>query len=774
MVMQKHKRRRTNPRPQDVLRADAGSTLLAGAGRIARVGSGSILQAGRRSTLTLSPPTAHGALALLLFLTLALAACDSNPVTPVGPDPEPDGHAFVYTPPTQAPAVSSVAVRGTFNGWGERVMTRQADGSWRAVVDLPDGTHQYKFFINGSWPTDMCDDRTWGLPGSDYWIDPAADGCMEDGHGGRNAVLIVGSGPGLGFAHVVGSPTYVSRAGDRLSVRFRANRGAVQSATVTVGDATHPMHLQLRLGLQEVWRASLPPGTSSYGFVVETADGPRTFGPYGAPASPFSDVAWVGDAVGYQIFPERFWNGDPTNDHWTLETDVVNYMHPATWDIEPVLMDTWGGQVLEFHCCHQYFGGDLQGILDRLDHLEQLGVTFLYLNPIFTSGSAHGYDTYDYLEVAPNFGDEALLRTLLDAAKARGIRVMWDFVPNHTGVGFWAFQEAADNGPASPYWSWFNFNVDWSQLQVGNGNHYDAWWGFGTLPRLETRHDSVFQHLLDVTRHWTEFGFDGIRVDVPNEIRNRSQFFTAFRQAAKSINPDVYLVGEIWGRDASWLQGDQFDALMNYAVGEGVVERFARGELTGGSAADEMARVYAEYPEASTAMQFNLISSHDTGRLLTKMGGGPLGGAADATSLARQKLAAAMLYALPGVPVTFQGDECAFLGTGDGPREENRYPFQWQDCDAAMVAHYARLAELRGELAALRSPVIRSHAGAGAVLSFFRGEPGDGEVLAMFNSGPAPASPTLPAGTWIDAATGESFSGSASLAARGWRYLWRG
>jgi cyclomaltodextrinase / maltogenic alpha-amylase / neopullulanase len=172
-------------------------------------------------------------------------------------------------------------------------------------------------------------------------------------------------------------------------------------------------------------------------------------------------------------------------------------------------------------------------------------------------------------------------------------------------------------------------------------------------------------------------------------------------------------------------------------------------------------------------MQFNLISSHDTGRLLTKLGGGELGGTAGPVALARQRLASAMLYALPGVPVTFQGDECAFLGTGIGPRERNRYPLQWQDCDAGMVAHYALLAEFREALEALRSPVIRLHHGAGRLLSFFRGEPGPGEVLAVFNSGQTTGSVPLPEGTWLDAVTGASVSASVAVEPLGWRLLRR-
>jgi len=171
-------------------------------------------------------------------------------------------------------------------------------------------------------------------------------------------------------------------------------------------------------------------------------------------------------------------------------------------------------------------------------------------------------------------------------------------------------------------------------------------------------------------------------------------------------------------------------------------------------------------------MQFNLISSHDNARLLTKMGGGALGGTPGAEALARHRLASAMLYALPGTPSTFQGDECAFLGTGGG-REENRYPVQWESCSSEMLAHYRLIARLRREVAALSSPAIRFHRAQGAVLSWFRGEPGTGEALAIFNAGAAAGTIALPAGSWTDAVSGEMVSGSAAVQGIGWRYLRR-
>ena len=692
-------------------------------------------------------------------------------------------HGFTYHPPPDAPAVESITVPGSFNGWDVSAMPmdRQMDGSWRVEVELDPGRHEYKFYINDAWPQDMCDDATWGDPNRDHWIDPDADGCIDDGHGGQNAyvdiALEVVDEVGLGFRHDPANPAHVSLAAGALSVRFAANVDQVTAATVIVDGDMHPMHRQLSYGATEVWRMTLPEQSESYSFELDTGEGQEAFGPFEVPDELFADVAWVSEAVGYQIFPERYYNADPDNDGYTLKTDSHNFKDPRHWywDGPPVLMDEWGGEVLDRHCCHQYFGGDLAGVKEKLDHLEQLGVTLIYLTPIFESGSAHGYDAHDYLTVAPNFGDEEVLRRLLDEAEARGMRVMWDFVPNHVGTGHWAFQDAVTNGEESDTWDWFFFHVPHDEVEVGmpDNTHYDSWWGIGNLPVLDTSNPDVFEHLLDVTRYWTEFGFHGIRVDVPGDIRNRGEFFPAFRDAAKSIDPDVYLVGEIWQRNPTWLEGDEFDSLMNYAIGQGVVQRFATGTVGAAAAANDMARLYADYPEASVAMQFNVISSHDTARLLTMMGGGVLGDTPDEESTARQRLASAMLYALPGMPVTFQGDECAFLGDGVGPWEENRYPMQFDDCSEDMVAHYRQLAELRAGLGALATPVLRDYAAQGALLAFYRGEPGSGEVIAVFNSGAQAETLLMPQGEWIDAVSGESVLGSVQVDATSWRYLQR-
>ena len=186
----------------------------------------------------------------------------------------------------------------------------------------------------------------------------------------------------------------------------------------------------------------------------------------------------------------------------------------------------------------------------------------------------------------------------------------------------------------------------------------------------------------------------------------------------------------------------------------------------------EMAGQIAAYPEATTAMAFNLVSSHDTDRLLVEVGGWEAGDAPGPEILARYRLTSAVLFALPGMPVTFQGDECGAMG-GSRDRLATRYPIQWEACDPESVGHYARLAELKRTVPALGSPVFRSYAEATPVLAFLRGEPGPGEVLAVFNNATSAAVVPLPEGTWTDLVSGEDFADSASVDGLGWRYLRR-
>ncbi|WP_293172509.1 alpha-amylase family glycosyl hydrolase, partial [Oceanithermus sp.] len=314
---------------------------------------------------------------------------------------------FKYTPPPGL-EVHSVSLRGSFNGWGETPMTQQPDGSWTVTLDLDPGEYSYKFFINGQWPKDMCDDPTFGSP----MVDPQADGCTDDGFGGQNAVRIVeapvtktASGPvELAFEHDPAQARYLSVADGRLAVRFSAGAGSVAKAQLLAEGARYEMYLQLEARGRAYWRVSLPDRPTRYRIHVVQTDGREaTFGPFEYSGNAFRGLDWVGERVGYQIFPERFLNGNPGNDELALASDEYNFN--AKWRrLDPgnkPFLSPWDGPVTPQLCCHQYFGGDLAGVIAKLDYLARQGVGLVYLNPVFDSGSAHGYDTHDYLKVSP-------------------------------------------------------------------------------------------------------------------------------------------------------------------------------------------------------------------------------------------------------------------------------------------------------------------------------------------------------------------------------------
>jgi cyclomaltodextrinase / maltogenic alpha-amylase / neopullulanase len=337
--------------------------------------------------------------------------------------------------------------------------------------------------------------------------------------------------------------------------------------------------------------------------------------------------AWVKDAVFYQIFPERFANGDSAND--------------------PDGAESWGGRPTS----HNFFGGDLQGVIDHLGYLDDLGVSALYLNPIFEATTNHKYNTTDYMRIDPHFGDDMVFRRLLDSCHARNMRVVIDGVFNHTGVAFFAFADIRAKGELSIYKDWYSIR----SYPVGPPSrpNYECWWGHGALPKLRTENPAVREYLFAVTRKWTAMGIDGWRLDVPNEIPH--DFWIEWRTLVKSINPDCYIVGEIWDDASAWLKGDQFDAVMNYRFRDPCVKFFAQGSVLPGEFDKALAEQRGDYPdEVNFALQ-NLLGSHDTERLLTVC----------SRNIEREKLAVLFQMTYPGAPMVYYGDEVGMEGGKD-------------------------------------------------------------------------------------------------------------
>ncbi len=457
--------------------------------------------------------------------------------------------------------------------------------------------------------------------------------------------------------------------------------------------------------------------------------------------------AWVRDAVFYQIFPDRFAASPRVHKPGPLEP----------WDTPPT---TTG-----------FKGGDLLGVAEHLDHLVALGVNAIYFNPIFQSASNHRYHTYDYMAVDPLLGGDAALRELLDACHARGIRVVLDGVFNHASRGFWPFNHVMEAGWSSPYRHWFYFDegalkagrqirafpddredtldltdTPWERLEGVNSLRtlgYRAWWDLPALPKLNTDNPEVRAYLFGVAEHWLRFGIDGWRLDVPEEIKDL-EFWREFRRRVKAVNPEAYIVAEIWEERPEALQGDQYDALMNYPFMAAVLSFVAAEHHDDGVIASHftirsqvrredaptfarrLEHILTMYDPAVVAVQLNLLDSHDTPRFLTMAGG-------DTASF---RLATLIQMTVPGAPSIYYGDEIGLPGAQD-PDCRRSFPWNRPDAwDRDLLAYVSAAAALRHANPVLRHGAFRVLGAEGMAMAYLRTDDATAMVVAV-NAAPA-------------------------------------
>ncbi|MFN8420542.1 MAG: alpha-amylase family glycosyl hydrolase [Anaerolineae bacterium] len=426
----------------------------------------------------------------------------------------------------------------------------------------------------------------------------------------------------------------------------------------------------------------------------------------------FAAPAWVADSIFYQIFPERFANGDPSND----PAGVVS------WESTPTR--------------ENFFGGDLQGILDRLPYLEQLGINAIYMTPVFKARSNHKYDTCDYMTVDPAFGSNELLGKLIDSAHNRGIRIVLDAVFNHCGDGFWAFEDVAQRGKQSPYWDWFM--VRDYPLQM-NPPSYQTCGGAAFLPKLNTRNLEVQDYLLKVAAYWiSEYGIDGWRLDVP--WKADFDFWRRFRDVVKGIDPQSYIVGEFWRDAREWLAGDTCDAVMNYPLRDTILDFSARDSMDGEDFAYEVNRLQKVYGNAAS-VQLNLLGSHDTARILTVC----------REDVGRTQIAATALFTTIGVPMVYYGDEIGMTGEND---PDCRKPMQWDSAkwNPTLTDTFRRLIKARKQHPALVSGEYESLWTFNGI-SAYRRYNAEEQLVVILNPRDARNDITIAvdgAGTWCD------------------------
>jgi glycosidase len=634
-------------------------------------------------------------------------------------------------------------------------MTRGDDGVWRVSVTLAPGSHLYKFVVDGA-----------------SWIhDPANPHAVDDGHGGRNSVLRLGPEATLGGAASSVGDGRIEGAGilhdptramclQRLPdggvlVRVRTLRSDVQSVELAMpGTPRRPLRPS---GADEAFawweiRVTAPDVAIPYTFLfldgATRVSDPRIYSLDSRSAKLFTTPAWTKDAVWYQIMLERFRDGDERN----------NPDPCRPWRSEWYSLSPWEGQegrtFYKWDVFARHYGGDLAGLREKLGYLKDLGVNAIYLNPVFQAPSHHKYNATNFLHVDEHFGEKGdyakaeavedlrdpstwvwtptdkLFLNVLQEAKRLGIRVIVDGVFNHVGTTHPAFRDVQARGAESPFRDWFSIR-SWQPFE------YDGWAGFGELPVFRKNErgfssDEVKAHIFAVTRRWMDpdgdgdpsDGIDGWRLDVPNEIA--MPFWHEWRELVKSINPDAYIVGEIWRRADDWLDGRSFDAVMNYPFAETMLKwvRDRQHRISCSEMDRRLAELRHAYPAEATYALQNLLDSHDTDRIVSKMlhpnyeydkgnreqenpsYNGKKPGAHE-YEMARLLAFVQMVYV--GAPMVYYGDEVGMWGADD---PTNRRPMLWKDLepydspddcvDDSHAAWYRRVIALRQAHPALR------------------------------------------------------------------------
>lgn len=351
--------------------------------------------------------------------------------------------------------------------------------------------------------------------------------------------------------------------------------------------------------------------------------------PYLCEQDVLEGVEWGAEGIVYQIFPDRFYNGDKSND--------------------PKGIQSWGEKPTR----ENMFGGDLEGIIQKLDYLEDLGVDIIYMTPIFESSSNHKYNTKDYYKIDPQFGDIDKIKELVEKAHKRGMKVILDAVFNHSGDDFFAFKDVLEKGEESIYKDWFyidEYPVVQSPVAkyrtFGDNNAY--------MPKFRTSNSEVREYLLEVARYWIEeVGIDGWRLDVCDEVDH--YFWREFRKVVKEVNPKALIIGEIMHESVSFLRGDQLDSIMNYPFKEAVTDFFAKKEISAEEFESILAMQRASYMNTVNYQMWNLVDSHDTPRFATEC----------ESDIKRISLGAAFQFTYVGTPYLYYGGEIGMEGDQD-------------------------------------------------------------------------------------------------------------
>jgi len=591
------------------------------------------------------------------ILTLIIIHPGSRQINRDSPGLEEREVTFSYR---TASKTNGVAVVGQFNNWdrgANPLSYNKGSNSWSTKVLIPIGVYQYLYVINGStWVPD---------PNAPVALDP---------NGNKNSLLLVQPASYDNKPGVVGdgvittavlshipSPVNTCRIDNNyawVSLRTRAHDVASVNVVLPGMGEQFPASISTEDALFTTWKARFPinqQGFTKYYFQIKDGNLEVNHGRDGAheglkPIAFSQDLIkyplpnepnWISKAIIYQIFPDRFQNGDKSND--------------------PPDVKQWGTLPTSEHWQIR-LGGDLAGIIEKLPYLHDLGINCIYLNPIFSSLSNHGYDTVDYFKVDHRFGTNEELKELVHDAHAAGIRVILDGVFNHSSPQFFAFQDLLKNGSKSAYKNWYF--IKRFPIKVADGQDtYLTFAGVPMMPKLNQANPATSEYFCKVGAYWIKYAnVDGWRLDTADEVDQ--SFWREFRTATKKANPQAYLLGEEWGDAHEYLQGDEHDAVMNYRLRAAVLDYFVTRKTTASEFSGIIAQIRSDYPIATLNAQYNLLGSHDTPRVRTLCNG----------DLDREEQALVFQFTYPGVPAIYYGDEIGMEGGND---PDDRRPMIW-------------------------------------------------------------------------------------------------
>ncbi len=402
----------------------------------------------------------------------------------------------------------------------------------------------------------------------------------------------------------------------------------------------------------------------------------------------FTVPQWFKEGIVYQIFADRFLNG---NKNGKISNPKKNSFIYAHWDDNPMYIKDKEGNVLRW----EFFGGNLAGVISKLDYLKSLNVTAIYFNPIFESSSNHKYDTGDYKNIDPMYGNEALFKELCKEADLRGIKIILDGVFSHTGADSVYFNKfgrykslGAYQSKESPYYAWYRFRH--------YPDDYECWWNIKNLPNVDEMNPSYLKFILydddSVLKHWMNAGIYGWRLDVADELPD--EFIEAFNKELKKINENSVLIGEVW-EDASnkvsyskkrkYLFGNELDSVTNYPFRNAVIG-FLNGDLDSSEFARRMMSLYENYPREAFYASLNMLGTHDTERISTVFKN------KGSKAQLYVKLALVIQMTFPGVPLIYYGDEAGLEG---GLDPDNRKAYPWGREDNNLKAFYKYITGVR-------------------------------------------------------------------------------